>query len=110
MNFERNQINIEDTVVIWVVGNKKVGGGVNTDRFRLLSRNCIININKINNNKSYLKKLKNKFNKIIKFILFLNYLIFFNIFFYKNNFVFNIIYSLNISNKQKTIYKNKKLK
>ena len=59
----------------------------------------IININKINNNKFYLKRLENKFNKIIEFILFLSYLISFNIFFYKNNFIFNIIYSFNISNK-----------
>ena len=70
----------------------------------------IINIGRVSNGKSYLERLKDKFNKIIKFILFLSYLIFSNIFFCKNNFVFNIIYSLNISNKQKAVYKNKKLK
>ena len=54
--------------------------------------------------------MKDKLNEIIEFILFLDYLVFSNIFFYKNNFVSNIIYSLNISNKQKAVYKNKKLK
>jgi hypothetical protein len=39
-NFERNPTSFEDAVEIWVVGDKKVGGGVNADQFRLLSRNC----------------------------------------------------------------------
>ena len=70
----------------------------------------MINVDRISNGKSYLKRLKDKFNEIIKFILFLNYLIFFNMLFYKSNFISNIIYSFNISNKQKAVYKNKKLK
>jgi hypothetical protein len=39
-NFEGNPISFEDAVEIWVMGDKKVGGGVNADRLRLLSRNC----------------------------------------------------------------------
>ena len=59
----------------------------------------MMDIDRVNNNKSYLEKLKDEFNEIIKFILFLDYLISFDIFFYKSNFVFNIIYFFNIFNK-----------
>ena len=36
-NFERKPRNFEGIIIIWVVGDKKVGGGVIADQFRLLS-------------------------------------------------------------------------
>ena len=80
---------------------------IEENRRKWITNAIIININEVDNSKSYLERLKNKLNKIIKFILFLNYLIFSNIFFYKNNFVYNIIYSLNIFNKLKQYIKIK---
>jgi hypothetical protein len=59
----------------------------------------MMSVDEVDNDKSCSEGLEDELNEITEFVLSLSCLVLSDMLFYKSNFVFNIIYSLNVFNK-----------